>query len=265
MMKLIGDGIDRVRVFELAGGLWADGEVFGQERLCLVRWRSQWNDKFYQVYVNGRFAGVTIDVRQRGMVVGLPSSFESAVVIEVFAVEEQYAYCDLSNEIEGHRLCGRVVIYLLRSQSLGLDWVFEVYSDGGMGEIDYDSPVTERPIEVWPSIADKAGFGLSRFGESDFGRDWSAGVGFGVGCFGEGEFGVDSERIEWVSGELEKGAYRFAVKLRDRAGSESEAVELEAVTVVPGARSVEKLSVKSFEKQINSLELITGEGMTIGG
>ncbi len=53
----------------------------------------------HQVYVNGRFAGATIDAEQRQMIVQIPTSFESAVRIEVFAVPPKELHIDLSAEI----------------------------------------------------------------------------------------------------------------------------------------------------------------------
>ncbi len=82
---------------------------------------------------------------------------------------------------------------------------FEVYFDNGSGEVDYEHPIGGG--RVWGCWQDKAGFGLARFGEGDFGYEWAGGVGFGIGGFGLGEFGVDADVIEWVSPALEAGVY----------------------------------------------------------
>ncbi len=254
-MGLIATGIGRVTAFVIPLGVWADGRVVGGYRLCLVKWHSIWGDKFYQVYVNGKFAGATVNCEQRQIVVCVPSSFETAMRIEVFAVEPEEAGVDFSEALESYGGSGRVRICLLRSQHLPVGAMFEVYFDNGTGEIDYDNPLTVEPVSVWPCWQDKAGYGLSRFGMSDFGRDWSAGVGFGRGSFGMDEFGVDTDAIEWVSEPLEAGAYRFAVKVRDEGGNESEYVETGEVTVVPAARPAETVSVSSFDKDANQLVL----------
>jgi len=88
-MALISSGIERVRAFELPGGIWEDGGYGGMPRIVLVRWWSAWSDKFYQIYVNGKYAGVTVDGQQRQMIVQIPTSLESPVRIEVFAVEAE--------------------------------------------------------------------------------------------------------------------------------------------------------------------------------
>jgi len=259
-MGLISDGIDKVRVYELPAGLWADGGGFAGPGVCLVKWRSAWADKFYHVYVNGLFAGATADCEQRRMVVSVPGSFETAVRIEVFAVEPEDVWVDFGGQ-DLRADSGRVRISLLRSQNLAFGARFNVYFDGGTGEIDYDRPITERPVDIWACWQDKAGFGLSRFGESDFGRDWSAAVGFGRGVFGSGEFGAGADLIEWVSEPLDAGVYKCAVKVYGRWGGESECAETGEVTVAPAARPAEDLRIVSFDKQTNELVLgVNGAG-----
>jgi hypothetical protein len=253
-MGLVSSGIDKVRVFELPMGVWADGGVVAGPRICLVKWRSAWANKLHQVYVNGRFAGTTVDCEQRQIVVQSPSSFERAVRVEVFAVEPGEADVDFGNGLEwGEGDSGRVKLSLLRSQRLVAGARFEVYFDGGSGEVDYEQPIGEGP--VWGSWQDKAGLGLARFGEGDFGYEWAAGVGFGRGGFALGEFGVDADVIEWVSPALEAGVYRFGIKVIDEAGNESAVSETEEVTVIPAARPAEGLKVLSFNEETNEMVL----------
>jgi hypothetical protein len=253
-MGLINSGIDSVRVFELPIGVWADGAIAAGPRVCLVRWRSAWVDKVHQVYVNGEYAGTTIDCEQRQMVVATPNCFDRAVRVEIFAVEPEEADIDFSDELAGDSGDrGRVRLSLLRSQRLAAGARFKVYYNGGAGEIDYEQAIGEGL--VWVSRQDKAGFGLSRFGEGDFGYEWAGGLGFGRGGFGLGEFGVDADVIEWVSAALEAGVYRFGVKVVDESGNESAASETGEVTVIPAARPASGLSVLSFDKETNELML----------
>ncbi|GAH66501.1 unnamed protein product, partial [marine sediment metagenome] len=99
-MALISKGIENVRAFELPGGIRADGEYVGTPRTALVTWRSSLSDTLYQVYVNGRYAGTTLDSQQRQLTVPIPMSLESAVRIEVFGVEPEETDVDFSNEID---------------------------------------------------------------------------------------------------------------------------------------------------------------------
>ena len=257
-MGLISSGIEKVRAFELPAGIWANGECAGIPRIALVKWSAEANlsDMFYQVYVNGQYAGVTVDSQQRQMIVPIPTSFESAVRIEVFAVEAEQAGTDFNNEIAPSPAdSGRVRISLLRSQNLPIGATAEIYFDNGTGEIDYDKPLTNSPIRIWPVWQDKAGFGMSRFGVGDFGLDWSAGVGFGKGSFSNDQFGLDADTIEWTSPPLSAGVYKFAVKTADEAGNESSVSETGPITVTPAAKPAEKVSISLFDKQANQLVL----------
>ena len=255
-MSLVSNGIDKVRAFELPGGIWADGDNFVSPRIVLVKWHSDWSDKLYQVYVNGQYGGVTLEAGQRQMVVQLPTSLEAPVRVEVFAVEADEANIDFSNELESSLAnIGSVKIRLLRSQSLPIGGTAAIYFDNGTGQIDYDNPLNDLPIWIWPVWQDKSGFGLSRFGASDFGYDSAAAVGFGQGWFGQCEFGLDADIIEWVSPSLQAGVYKFAVKVTDKNGNQSGSSQADQVTVIPAARPAERVSISSFDKSVNELVL----------
>jgi len=255
-MSLKCNGIDSVIVFDLPSGIQGDGQFVKETLAVLVKWQSTWCDKFHQVYVNGRYAGTTLDSEQRQLIVPVPTSLDCPVRIEVFAVESQYADMDFSSELDRPPVDnGRVTITLLRSQNLPIDAVADIYFVNGTGQIDYDNPITDTPIRIWPKWQNKAGFGMSRFGLSDFGWDSAAAVGFGKGSFGYGQFGLDADTIEWTSLPLSSGTYKFSVKINDASGRQSTSSETESVTVTPAARPAEGLSVSSFDKQTNQLVL----------
>ncbi len=255
-MALVSSGIEKVRAFELPSGIWPDGSYTRCPRIALVKWHSRLSNMFYQVYVDGRYAGSTLDSQQRQMMVQIPTSLETAVRIEVFAVEAEQADSDFSSEIESSMgQCGRVKIDILRSQKVPLGATVQLYSDGGSGEIDYNSPLNDSPMKVWPAWQDKAGFGMARFDTSDFGFDGSAAVGFGKGVFARGYFGFDADVLEWTSPPLETGIYKFAAKVTDEEGSKSGASETGQLTVIPAARPAEGMSIASFDKQENQLVL----------
>jgi hypothetical protein len=257
-MKLISEGIEKVRAFELPAGIWVTGECIETPKVALVKWIDKTNqgNMFYQVYVNGQYAGSTFDSRQRQMIVPIPSSFETAVRIEVFAVEAEDAHIDLSKELVSmSATCGRVRISLLRSQNLPINATAEIYFDNGTGTVDYNQPLSNKPIRIWPAWQDKASFGMSRFGRSDFGYDSAGAIGFGKGSFGHGQFGLDADTIEWTSPPLTAGIYKFGVKITDGAGNESSASETESVAVIPAAKPAEQVSICSFNKQTNELVL----------
>ncbi len=253
---LINSGIENVRVFELPCGIWAGGGYVASPRIALVRWRSSWNDKFYQVYVNGQYAGATVDRQQRQMLVPIPTSLELPVRIEVFAVEAEQADTDLGDELNYPvGLSGRVKITMLRGQNLPIGATAQIYFDGGSGEIDYDNPLNDLPIRIWPAWQDKSGLGMSSFGKSDFGYDSSAAVGFGRGSFGQCQFGLDADTFDWISPQLQAGVYKFAVIITDEVGNQSGAIETEPITVTPLPKPAEQISISSFDKQTNQLVL----------
>ena len=254
-MSLISTGIESVRAFELPAGIWADGQCIEVPRFALVKWRSAWCDKFHQVYVNGQYSGTTLDSRQRQMVVPIPTFFESPVRLEVFALGAEDAYTDFSSDYIRPVDSGRVKITMLRSQNLPAGATAEIYFDNGTGQIDYDNPLTDSPLRIWPAFQDKAGFAMSGFGLGDFGYDSAASVGFAKGSFGLGQFGLDADTIEWTTPELKNGTYRFAVKLRNSSGRQSSSSETGPITVTPGAKPAEGLSVSSFDNQTNQLLL----------
>jgi hypothetical protein len=257
-MALISSGIENVRAFELPAGIWADGVPVGVPRAALVKWsaKAELSDMFFQVYVNGRYAGATVDSGQRQLVIPIPTSLESAVRIEVFAVEAGCVNIDFSDELASRPAgSGRVRLSLLRSQNLPIDAAAEIYFDNGTGQVDYDEPLTDSPIRIWSAWQDKAGYGMSRFGVSDFGYDSAASVGFGKGSFGHGQFGLDADVIEWLSETLAAGVYRFGVKIFNGAGNESDVSETGPVTVIPAAKPAEQMTVSSFDKQTNQIVL----------
>ena len=255
-MSLYSNGIDSVRAFDLPAGIRVNGQYAKEPRVALVKWRSTSSDKFHQVYVNGRYAGTTLDNKQRQLLVPVPTSPECPVRIEVFAVEEEYAETDFSSELARKTIdSGRVKITLLRSQNLPMDATANIYFDNGTGQIDYVNPLTSTPIRVWPTRQDKAGFGMSRFGLVDFGWDSAAAVGFGKGSLGHGQFGLDADTIEWTSPILPSGMYKFCVKVRDASGRHSTSSEIGSITVTPAARPADGLSISSFDKQTNQLVL----------
>ncbi len=255
-MGSVSNSVESVRAFELPSGIRADGTSIPASGAALVKWRSNLQDLFYQVYVNGRFAGATIDSRQRQMVVPVPTSLESPAHIEVIGIEVEQANADVGDELEQTQAdSGRVRIVLLRSQSLPVGATAQVYFDNGTGQIDYDNPLVGSPMQIWPAWQDKAGFAMSGFGLGDFGYDSAAAIGFGKGSFGNDQFGLDADTIEWVSPPLQGGAYRFSVKIADGFGNQSSAVETELLTVTPAARPADKLKVLSFDNPANKLLL----------
>lgn len=253
-MAAVSEGIKNVRVFGLLAGIAVDGEAFIDPSSVLVKWESVHTDRLHQVYVDGKFAGVTGDRRQHMMEIGVFSGLFSGSEIEVYAVLPEEGDVDLSDQLDLVGRRDRVRLSFPRNMPLPFEGKADVYSDGASGQIDYQSPVSKEAIDVWPSWQDKDGFGLSTFGACDFGYE-VCGLGFGKGSFGKGEFGFDSDEAMFETSELSAGNYRFGVELTDAFGNSSPAVESQGVTVIPMVLPAEGLGVYSYDKQQDELVL----------
>ena len=250
-------GINNLRCVFLAAGARASGAAVNESLSCFVSWRSEHEDKFYQVYVNGRSAGVTVNVKQRKMVVPLRLLKASTNKIEIVAVDAAQKYTDLSEQLKAV-MAGRLKVSIPRSMSLPYEGQVEVYSNSGTGQVDYQQPIIKESIQLWASREDKGGFGLSRFGKSDFGYDGSASAGFGLGDFGSGEHGFDGNAANWESEELSTGVYKFGIKITDHKGNR-EIVSSETETVIiEEAVPAEKLTIGSYDKSQNELLFSVG-------
>jgi hypothetical protein len=197
-----------------------------------------------------------VDPAQRHLVVSVPSSFTSAVCVEVVAVEPSEAHIDFAHAVFSSSLCrSRAKLTFLRSQTLPAAGMANIYYDHGTGTIDYGVPLTRGAISLWPCWQDKSGFGMTRFGTGDFGYDAAAAIGFGKGTFGRGQFGLDADSTDWISPALPLGAYRFGLKVLDRRGNEGPASETAAMTIVPAATPAAGLDIATYDEQTGELTL----------
>ena len=218
-MGLISDGIEKVTAYRVPVGISEAGEGVAEPGAAIVRWHSRWNDKLHQVYVNGKFCGTSCWPAQRQMLV--PVAGEGPFVVQVVAVDPAEWDKDFSGELQAlpPATGDRAVLAWPRWPSYALGDYAHVCGDGGSGTIDYDNPLTDEPIELWPEPLRRWGFGTDAFGRGDFGYSSNAAPGLGAGGFGFGPFGCDAELIRWRSEPLEDGQYLFAVRLFDRCGN----------------------------------------------
>ncbi len=255
-MKLIGNGITSVRAYVLPAGICADGESAASPRWAVVHWRSAFEELYHQVYVVGRFAGVTTSPAQRRLLVPVPDCHISPAAIEVFAVKPEDADLDLSAELAGsYSGTGRVRLKIIRSQQFSAGGTLQIYSALVGSYVNYERPLNDLPIPLWPFWQSKTGFGLCRFGRSDFGWDGSAAVGLGCGCFGLGEFGLDADAIVWESEPMPAGLYRFALVFTDQLGNMSEPLLTEPIAVTSAAAPPAGLEVDFYNSLNNQMIL----------
>jgi hypothetical protein len=238
---ILSEGINKVRAFAIPGGVCQNGKSNDLQGFVLVKWDSPYKDKRHQVYVNGKFSGVTTENSQRVIVAPLPVSTETAVLIEVFAVESQNANTDFSEAFTNKQTQGRVKIEFSKTM------------DGNVDFYIGDEKQNKESVKIQSG---KNGFGWGGFGNHDFGFDYSSLPGFGKGNFGQGRFGLDAELLEWQSKQLESGIYKFKIKMTDEKGNEPEdAIETEVKTIIKPAKPAEKIIVDFFDKQNNKLFL----------
>jgi len=241
-MSFVSKDIEDVRALVLPDAVVADGSPVGLSGTTLVTWRSSLPDRLFQVYVDGKLAGVTLDPLQRKLVVQIPASFESAVRLQVIAVEPQDTYIDFSEEIDQAPIShAHIRLTLLRSQDLPIGSGVNIYHNDGRR-------LNALPIPIWPCSCDKAGFGMAQFGLGDCGFDSAAAVGFGKGSFGQGHFGLDADTLQWTSPALPLGQHSLSIAVIDERGNEGPRAETEAITIVPGPRPASDLDVESFDE-----------------
>jgi len=254
-LNLVSEGISSVRVFKLPIGVFSDGQITADPACVLVRWKSGWEDKLYQIYVNGRFAGSTNNIYERQIKVHLGSLDKKGASVEVFAVDPGIAGIDMSDELSGRTgEAGLVRLICSRSNFFPCDAKAYYYSNDGDGEIDYDSVKGCR--DVWGCWQDNMGFGMSRFGLSDFGYDGAAAVGFGNGYFGIGEFGFDCDGFVFEMKLSGNGRYKFGVKVTDTQGNEyGEAIESDEIVFIEKAYGSQGLELSSYDKEEGRLVL----------
>jgi len=239
------DNIEAVKAMTFPAGRLRDGTVVPMPGLIVVQWRSSETGKLFQVYVNGRLAGVTADPEQRMLLAPYDHSHPAA--IEIVAVDAAEKDVDYAGELTGFTRDdgSHVLLSWPRLGTMPLGSEARVCWNDGDGEIDYDNPIATQA--VWGDPTEKWGYGLDGFGEVGFGYSGGA-IGFGRGAFGLGEFGFDAEMMTFESEALPLGTYCLAVRLADATGNLDEgdvtSVEL-SIDPLPEAPI---LALESYDK-----------------
>jgi hypothetical protein len=228
-------------------------EVVALPGLVLVGWESCETEKYFQVYVDGRLAGVTGHPEQRMLL--LEYEHDHPAAIEVIWVTKEDRYTDFARQLSGFEEAdgAHAVLHVPRMSGLPLTSQLELYWDSTSGVIDYSETIVTQPI--WSNPFDKWGFGLDAFGEGDFGYSGTGAVGWGAGSFGIGEFGFDAEELILSTEALEAGEYQFAVRLVDEFGNWDEGqTELFTIGMDPVPEQPE-LRIASYDEVNNELVL----------
>lgn len=226
------EGIARVRVRPLVVDM-AEGNPVGPAGALEVTWESTQADRWHQVYVNGCMAGVTAAPADRRQVVSGPVGGSGAlglVLVEVVAVDAADRETDLGGELVELEAEQGARVRLAWQAGLYLDAnleSFDVFADGRTGTVDYEAPLNEAPIPARPG------------GQASWG--------YGCGGYGVGGYGQSAARYEWVTDDLEPGAWRFSVVAVDAAGNRLASAAEAAVAVSPVPRPPENFRVTGFD------------------
>ncbi|MFO8014797.1 MAG: hypothetical protein R6X20_15995 [Phycisphaerae bacterium] len=226
------DGITHVRVRPLALDLAPDGAQAGPGAIE-VTWQSTHEDRWHQVYVNGRLAGVTALPADRRLVVTVPAGRRGRhemLRVEVAAVEAADRRTDFADALTGFGAGAGAEVRLAWQAGLYLDpnlEAFDVFGDGATGTIDYETPLNESPIPARPG-----------------GRTpW----GYGTGGYGVGAWGRAAAEYEWTADPAVPATHRFAVVASDAAGNRlATAAEVE-ILVAPLPRPPQDVRLAAYD------------------
>jgi hypothetical protein len=245
--------ISDVKVYRVIAGTGENGQTVYEPFSLLVRWRSGYVGKCYQIYINGKMVKKITDSKQRNAVVTYSCLHVTAAKVSVCAVEPKDVNVDYSREFMNLESTGQVHISWARGLYLPYKGKAEVFSNDGIGNISYDSPEHKFAIPLWPIWQDQSGWGMSKFGKSDFGYDSSAAAGFGQGAFGFGEHGFDAVKQKWSSGRLKKGKYKYSIQVYDANGCTARSTETDEIVVTALPEPCEKLVIEDYDKTQNEI------------
>lgn len=111
------------------------------------------------------------------------------------------------------------VSYLVVDKFEPGDYVM-LFGNGGFGDINWENPVSEEKLDLFPNGAGTYGFGHAPFGHFPFGHAYVTGVpGFGHLPFGHFPFGHGAATIFTQVTVTECGQYKFAFACYDKLGN----------------------------------------------
>ena len=225
-------GITHVRVRPLALDLAPDGTEAGPGTIE-VTWHSTHEDRWHQVYVGGRLAGVTTLPADRRLAVTVPAGRSGRcemLLVEVAAVEAADRWTDVADALTGFGPGAGARVRLAWQAGLYLDpnlEALDVFGDGATGTVDYEAPLNESPIPARPG-----------------GRTpW----GYGTGGFGIGAWGQAAAEYVWTADPAVPGTHQFAVVASDAAGNRLVTAAEVEIEVAPLPRPAEDFRAAAYD------------------
>ena len=96
----------------------------------------------------------------------------------------------------------------------------KLHGNSGSGDINWDTPLIDSPLDLFPDGAGVYGFGCVPFGNTPFGRPYSVGVaGWGRLPFGKTPFGYGAVKVSVLWPIYECGDYKFGFASYNAAGN----------------------------------------------
>ena len=226
------EGISNVRASALAldtsGGL-----PVAPRGTIEATWESAQADRWHQVYVNGRLAGVTARPEDRRLAVAAPVGRcgpAGLLLVEVVAVDAEDRWTDFTPELSGFGPEAGGHVRLRWQGGTYLDPAlagFDVFGDGRTGIVDYAAPLNEAPVPAKPG------------GQAPWG--------YGCGGYGRGGYGASAALYEWTTDALDPGTWRLAVAAFDDAGNRATPAAEVQVEVRPPPRPPADLQVAGHD------------------
>lgn len=135
----------------------------------------------------------------------------------------------------------------------------KLHSNGGSGDIDWNSPVDNNIYPLFPQAKGIAGFGHAPFGNHRFGKAHSTGpLGFGQLPFGNHPFGLGTALVTATDEVTECGSYKYGFACYDEFGNQHEGTPEEAeLNIHMAPEAPEGLKKKSYNKTNDVLILET--------
>ena len=108
-----------------------------------------------------------------------------------------------------------------------------LYGNGGNGDIDYDTPLTNEQFELFQDGGGIYGWGYQPWGHTPWGKPWATKVpGWGHLPWGHSPWGYGTTVIQTQYTVTQCGTYKFAFKLFDKLGNENTGIPEEAEVVI---------------------------------
>ena len=188
-------------------------------------------DRFVQIYVDGRWYDVVIDPTQREHWLILTPGIQHRITL--LAVSPDLAYIGHAALLtDWPTLADHAQVALLRDQTLPVDARVVIQPEGRPAQT----------ADLFGPEADRSGFGAV-FGQGDFGFDASVGPGMGMGELGYGPLGIDAQAWRWITNDLPHGGQTLTLAVHDIHGRAiTPSVERE-VTIDRSAAPVSSLSL----------------------